>query len=57
MSGFVIPVGRIISLHGRPVRQIELNDGVVRLWSGEGQLYLMVEADGRMWLWDGDVDP
>ena len=56
-NNFDIRLGLIRELHGRPVRQIELDDVVARQWVGEGKLYLMVEADGHLWLWDGMVDP
>lgn len=56
-TNFEIPLGRIIQLHGRPVRQIELSEAAVRHYYDDGILYLMVEADGSMWLWDGSVDP
>ena len=56
--GTHIPKGVLINLHGRLVRQIKVESIYINM---EGTLncdwFLMVEADGRTWLWDGVLDP
>ena len=46
---------RIIEVHGRPVRCIHIYDQ--RAANTAQKLFLMIEQDGRTWLWDGMVDP
>tara|TARA_R100001591_G_scaffold62337_2_gene71815 strand:+ start:2964 stop:3140 length:177 start_codon:yes stop_codon:yes gene_type:complete len=46
---------RIVEVHGRPVKQIDIMDS--RLMGHDKPVYLMIEVDGRTWLWDGMVDP
>ena len=46
---------RIIDVHGRPVRCIRIMDS--RITGSDTMLWLMIEANGNTWLWDGMVDP
>ena len=52
-------IGVLINLHGRLVRQIKIEHFQHRYISRHttDNYFLMVEADGRTWLWDGELDP